>query len=145
MKLHHAMPQPFGQRNRIHAGHRDMTGVEYEAHVLRVGMRHHVIDLVLRLQLAAEMRMDAEWHTLLFQASPAQNLESFGDVLQVLLGCAFRPARAQVRLLVIASELPAESYHAEMIVDHRLPCRRILEVRTTAARPARDRRKPYPD
>ena len=116
----------------------DVAGVEDEADVFRIGIRHDVFDFVLALKLAAKVSVGSEAHAFFFIDAPAEDLERFSDVLEVLLSGASRPPGTQVGFLMPGPEAFAEADHPEMILDHGLATRGIFKMRIASACTAGD-------
>jgi len=73
-----------------------MSGVQDESDVLRVGVRHNVLNFVLVLELAAQMSVGAESHPFFHIDSAAEDLQRFGDVLEVLFSGTLGPPVSEV-------------------------------------------------
>src|SRR3981081_1315670 len=122
-----------------------MPRIENELDVLRVGVRHHVLDLALSLELVVQMSVNPKRNAYFIKAASAQDLDRLGDVLQIFLSRALRPPPAQIGLLVIASKLLGKADHAQMVFNHITPRRGVFESRTASTRAASDRFELYAD
>ena len=139
MKFDHAMAQFPGQRHGVHASHGDMAGIQHQSDIFGLGVLHDVHGLMLILDLASQMGMDAKLHAQLFADTAAQQIQRDGDLFEVVDRRAIRLlARAGIGLLVIAAEAAREARHVEMIVHDCLTLGRIMEGDAAAQRAARD-------
>ena len=139
MILDHARTELPGQRHRIHPCHGDMAGIQHQPHILGPGVFHDEHCFMLILDLAAQMRMDAEFHAQFLADALAQQVAGLGDFLQVFeRRAAGLLARAGIGLLVIAAEPARKTRHVQMIVYHGLTLGRIVEGDAAARRAAGD-------
>ncbi len=122
-----------------------MACIQHESDVLRVRVRQNVIHLFLRLQLAAQVRVNTEPNSLFLENTPAQLFKRLGHVFQILGRCPFRTPRAHVRLLMVTAQFLAEANHAQMVLNDRLSPGRILEVCIASPCSAGDRDHPDAD
>lgn len=58
-----------------------MAGVQNEPDMLRIGICHHVVDLILILELTSQMSVESVRNAFFFQAPASKLLDRLGDVL----------------------------------------------------------------
>ena len=139
MIFNHAVAQLHCQRHRVHARHGDMSGIQHQPDIFGLGVFHDVHGLMLILDLAAQMGMDAELHAQFLTDAAAQKMKRDGDLLEIVGRRAVRlVARASIGFLMITAKAAREAGHVEVIVHHRLALGRIMKGNAAARRAAGD-------
>ena len=136
--LDHAMAQLLGQRHRVHARHGDMAGIQHQADILRLGIFHDVHGLLFVLDLAAQMRMDAELHAQFLADALAEQVQVLAISFNSSSGVPFGCLRGPVLVFCYCSRSGARSASCRVIVHRGLALGRILEGNVAVRRAAGD-------
>ena len=115
------------QLDRVHAGHRRVSGVADEVDVLRIGALHNGFDVLSRLEARVQMSVNAELHAQIRHAL-AKLIEGNAHLLVSHLLVARRASSAEIDLEMVASESLDEVHQLHVIFDHSRPLAGVHKV-----------------
>ena len=102
MEFKHPVAQRAGELNRIHPRHVDMTRIQDEHDLFRIGVRHKIVDLMPVLQLAPHVGVNTKLEPFLADAR-SKFVQDLSHLFQVIICCAAGPSSPHIDLQMFAA------------------------------------------